>query len=171
LWIPALGLAAVGWAAVDEHSGLPAWRRLRADLTAARARIEILRGDIEALRREAEALQGDDFALERAIREDLGLARAGESVVRLDGRRPGPARAAGRARGIKNDEGASGAVRARSGIYRQAGDAGPPQFTSRPRNPGGTSPATPRCCSRSRCGCRLARSPSGWSPCSASARV
>jgi cell division protein FtsB len=90
IWIPALGLAAVGWAAVDERSGLPAWQRLRADLTAARARIEILRGDLEALRREAEALQGDDFALERAIREDLGLARSGESVVRLDGRRPGP---------------------------------------------------------------------------------
>ncbi len=89
-WIPALGLAAAGWAAVDARSGLPAWRRLRADLTAARARIEILRGDIDALRREAEALQGDDFALERAIREDLGLARAGESVVRLDDRRPGP---------------------------------------------------------------------------------
>ena len=89
-WIPALGLAAVGWSAVDERSGLPAWRRLRADLLAARARIEILRGDVEALRREAEALQGDDFALERAIREDLGLARPGESVVRLDSRRPGP---------------------------------------------------------------------------------
>jgi len=88
--IPVVGLAAIGWSAFDESSGLPTWRRLRDDLTAAQARIEILRGDIEALRREADALQGDDFALERAIREDLGLARPGESVVRLDGRRPGP---------------------------------------------------------------------------------
>ena len=88
--IPVVALAAVGGLAVDESSGLPTWRRLRDDLAAAQARIEILRGDIEALRREADALQGDDFALERAIREDLGLARPGESVVRLDGRRPGP---------------------------------------------------------------------------------
>ena len=90
-WIPILGLAAVAWSAIDERSGLPAWQRLRADLAAAQARIEILRGDIDALRREAEALEGDRFALERAIREDLGLARPGESVVRLDGRRSGPA--------------------------------------------------------------------------------
>jgi cell division protein FtsB len=81
----------VAWAAFDERSGLPAWQRLRADLASARARIEVLRGDIEALRGEAEALEGDPFALERAIREDLGLARPGESVVRLDGPRPGAA--------------------------------------------------------------------------------
>jgi cell division protein FtsB len=91
-WIPVLGLAAGGWSAVDERSGLPAWRRLRADLVAARTRIEILRGEIEALRREAEALESDELALERAIREDLGLARPGESVIRLDGRRSGPGR-------------------------------------------------------------------------------
>jgi cell division protein FtsB len=88
--IPVVALAAVGGSAVDESSGLPTWRRLRDDLAAARARIEILRGDIEALRRGAVALEGDDFALECAIREDLGLAQPGESVVRLDGRRPGP---------------------------------------------------------------------------------
>jgi cell division protein FtsB len=92
LGIPALALAAVGGSAFDGRSGLPGWRRLRSDLAATQARIEILRGEIDSLRREAEALQGDDFALERAIREDLGLARPGESVVRLDGRRPGPGR-------------------------------------------------------------------------------
>ena len=90
VWIPALALGAAGWSSFDESSGLPAWRRLRDDLAASRARIEVLRGDIEVLRREAEALQGDDFALERAIREDLGLARPGESVVRFDERRPSP---------------------------------------------------------------------------------
>jgi len=90
LAIPAAALAAAGWSAVDESSGLPTWRRLREDLSAARARIEILRGDVEALRREAEALEGDEFALECAIREDLGLARPGESVVRLTAPRPGP---------------------------------------------------------------------------------
>jgi cell division protein FtsB len=82
-----LALVAAGGSAFDESSGLPAWRRLRDDLAAARARIEILRGEVEALRLEAEALERDGFALERAIREDLGLARPGESVVRFADRR------------------------------------------------------------------------------------
>ena len=90
VWIPVLLLAAAGWSAFDERSGIPAWRRLRSDSLGAHARIEVLRGDIETLRLEADALAGDDFAVERAIREDLGLALPGESVVRLDGRRPGP---------------------------------------------------------------------------------
>lgn len=90
MWIPVLSLAAVGAAALDERTGIPAWRRLRDDLTAANARIEILRGDISALRGEADALEGDSFAVERAIREDLGLALPGEAVVRLDARRLGP---------------------------------------------------------------------------------
>jgi cell division protein FtsB len=91
-----VALAAIGGSAVDESSGLPTWRRLRDDLAAARARIEMLRGEIEALRREAEALEGDELALESAIREDLGLARPGESVIRLDGRRSGPGRGSAR---------------------------------------------------------------------------
>jgi cell division protein FtsB len=92
MWIPVLVLAAAGIAAFDERSGLPAWSRLRADTLAAHARIEVLRGDIEALRRDADALATEDFAVERAIREELGLALPGESVVRLDGGRPGPVR-------------------------------------------------------------------------------
>jgi cell division protein FtsB len=89
-WIPVLAVAAAGASALDERTGIPAWRRLRDDLTAAHARIEILRGDIAALRAEALALEGDAFAVERAIREDLGLAQPGETVVRLDTRRAGP---------------------------------------------------------------------------------
>jgi cell division protein FtsB len=92
LWIPVLVLAAAGFAAFDERSGIPAWSRLRADSLATHARIEVLRGDLAGLRREADALASDDFAVERAIREDLGLARPGESVVRLDDRRPGAVR-------------------------------------------------------------------------------
>jgi cell division protein FtsB len=75
---------------LDERAGIPAWRRLRDDLRAAQARIEIVRGDIAALRGEALALESDPFALERAIREDLGLALPGDIVVRLDARRAGP---------------------------------------------------------------------------------
>jgi cell division protein FtsB len=94
LWIPVLALAAAGASSLDERTGIPAWRRLRDDLAAANARIEILRGDIEALRGEAVALESDAFAVERAIREDLGLAQPGESVVRLDAPRAGRERRA-----------------------------------------------------------------------------
>jgi cell division protein FtsB len=89
-WIPVLAFAAAGASALDERTGIPAWRRLRDDLRAAHARIEILRGDIAALHAESVALESDDFAVERAIREDLGLALPGETVVRLDTRRAGP---------------------------------------------------------------------------------
>lgn len=90
-WIPVLALAAAGVSAVDDRAGVPAWRRLRDDLAAGHARIEILRGEIATLRGEIDALESDSFAVERAIREDLGLARAGEIVVRLDADRRGAA--------------------------------------------------------------------------------
>jgi cell division protein FtsB len=88
-WVSALALGAAGLSVFDEGSGIPAWTRLRDDLSAARARIELLRGEIGSLRGEVEAIGRDEFALECAIREDLGLARPGESIVRL-ARRPGP---------------------------------------------------------------------------------
>ena len=90
LWIPVLALVVAGAAALDERTGIQAWRRLRDDLAAANARIEILQRDVEGLRAEGAQLESDSFALERAIREDLGLARPGERVVRLDPRRAGP---------------------------------------------------------------------------------
>ena len=82
-WIPILVVAAAGWTLADERSGLPAWQRLKGDLGSAQGRIEVLRSDLDALEREAAALDTDGFAIERAIREDLGLARPGETVVRL----------------------------------------------------------------------------------------
>jgi cell division protein FtsB len=102
-WIPVLAFAAAGASALDERTGIPAWRRLRHDLTAAHARIEVLRGDIGALRGEVDALETDSFAVERAIREDLGLALPGETVVRLDARRAGP--------GERRSDGANRAAR------------------------------------------------------------
>ena len=83
MWIPILVVAAAGWTMADERSGFPACQRLRADLGSAQGRIEVLRRDIDALQREADGLDGDAFAIERAIREELGLARPGEAVVRL----------------------------------------------------------------------------------------
>jgi cell division protein FtsB len=41
-----------------------------------------LEARIESREGEAAALRSDPLALERAIREDLGLARPGETVVR-----------------------------------------------------------------------------------------
>jgi len=76
----AAGLAIV---MLDQKSGLPAWLRLRAELTASQARIDALSARAKTLREEIEALERDPFAIERAIREELGLARPGERVVRF----------------------------------------------------------------------------------------
>ena len=85
-WIaPAIVAAALAAAMLDGEAGLRTWLRLRGDLRAAEARIETLRGEIEALEDETEALRSDPFAIEAAIREDLHLARPGETVVRLLG--------------------------------------------------------------------------------------
>jgi len=84
LWIaPAVLVAAPAAAWLDEEAGLRAWGRLSGDLDAAEARMQALRDDITALRTEASALAEDPFAQETAIRADLGLARPGETVVRM----------------------------------------------------------------------------------------
>ena len=70
---------------LDGEAGLGTWLRLRGDLRAAEARIETLRDEIAVLEDETEALRSDPFAIEAAIREDLHLARPGETVVRLLG--------------------------------------------------------------------------------------
>ena len=79
-----LAIAAVFALAVGgQQSGLPAWFALRSELAAARARIGALSERTAALRIEIDALEQHEFALERAIREDLELARPGEIVVRF----------------------------------------------------------------------------------------
>jgi cell division protein FtsB len=75
-----VALAAV---TLDGEAGFRTWLRLRGDLRASEARIETLRQEITALEDETEALRSDPFAIESAIREDLHLARPGETVVRL----------------------------------------------------------------------------------------
>ena len=82
-WIPILVVAAAACTLADERAGLPARRRLDADLGLVRERIAVLQDDIETLRREADGLDADPFAIEQAIREELGLAQPGEAVVRL----------------------------------------------------------------------------------------
>lgn len=75
-----LGLAS---AALDEEAGIRSWLHLRGELLEAEARVEALRAETLRLRVEVLRLESDDFALERAIREELELARPGETLVRL----------------------------------------------------------------------------------------
>ena len=70
----------------SEQAGLRIWYALRDDLQAARSRVAELARENEALRREVAALEASPDAVESAIREDLGLARPGEVVVRFGGR-------------------------------------------------------------------------------------
>jgi len=81
--VPAIVVLGLVLVMLDQKSGLPAWLRLRAELEASEARITVLRDRGDALRAEIEALESDPFAVERAIREELGLARPGERVVRF----------------------------------------------------------------------------------------
>ncbi len=67
----------------DRTSGLSTWFELSSELGESQARIVALEAETAALRAEISALSGNDFALERAIREELELARPGEVVVRF----------------------------------------------------------------------------------------
>jgi cell division protein FtsB len=85
-WIAAaIVFAALAAVMLDSEAGLRTWLRLKGDLRESEARIERLREEIAALEEETEALRSDPFALESAIREDLHLARPGETVVTLVG--------------------------------------------------------------------------------------
>lgn len=76
----------------DRESGLSTWFQVRSELRESNSRIALLREEIAVLKWEVVALSSDPFAIERAIREDLELARPGETVVRFPSRtdRPGP---------------------------------------------------------------------------------
>ncbi len=74
-------VVALAVALLDPEIGVRRWWRLERDLGEATARIEALRAGVAALAAERDALRADDFAIERAIREDLGLARPGEILV------------------------------------------------------------------------------------------
>jgi cell division protein FtsB len=81
--VPAMLAAAMLYAAVDEDAGWRTWWRLRQGLEASRERVDDLSREIAHLSEASRELAGDPFAMERAIREDLGLARPGEIVVRF----------------------------------------------------------------------------------------
>lgn len=86
VWVPlvlALTLA-LATSLADSRSGVRAWWSLRADRADAQARIRVLHAEIDRLRGDAQGLRDEaGLAVERAIREDLDLARPGEVVVRV----------------------------------------------------------------------------------------
>ena len=83
VWIPVIALLAVAAAALDEERGIRTWFRLQREVAAAEQRIALISKEIEEQKVLVEALESDPFAIERAIREELRYARAGETVVRL----------------------------------------------------------------------------------------
>ncbi len=85
LIIPVLVALALGYVALDEGAGIPTWLGGRAGLAAAQQRVAQLEAEIAVLKREAELLESDPSSIERAIREELRFAKAGETVVRLGG--------------------------------------------------------------------------------------
>ena len=81
--VPTILVAGLGLSLADRESGLLAWYEIRGKLNVSRERIATLRDRAEVLKAEISALKADPFALERAIREELELARPGEVVVRF----------------------------------------------------------------------------------------
>ena len=87
LIIPALFAAALIYISADRAAGLSTWMRDRDALENSEEQIARLEAEIVQLKTEVGRLERDPFAIERAIREDLEWARAGETVVRLPGAR------------------------------------------------------------------------------------
>ena len=83
LLVAALVAAVVVHAAFDTDAGIGTWLHLRGVLRESQARNAELTGEIAALEAETQALDQGGFAVERAIREELGFARADETLVRL----------------------------------------------------------------------------------------
>jgi len=79
----ASALLVLAHAVLDEDAGIRQWWHLRAELADARARIEALSREVEELHAEAQQLEEGGFATERAIREELGLVRPGQTLLRL----------------------------------------------------------------------------------------
>jgi cell division protein FtsB len=85
LIIPALLSAALIYLSADRGAGLSTWLRDRAALENSEEQIARLEAEIVRLKAEAGRLEREPFAIERAIREDLEWARAGETVVHIPG--------------------------------------------------------------------------------------
>jgi cell division protein FtsB len=82
-WIVAGVLALLLGAALFGENGLLHLRRLRADVEALHRDVQALEVENERLSRAIVELRSDPAAIERIAREDLGLVRPGERVLRF----------------------------------------------------------------------------------------
>jgi cell division protein FtsB len=81
--LPVIAAAGLALTLADRESGLVVWYETHEELEVSRDRIAALNTRVDTLKSEIVALERDPFALERAIREELELARPGEIVVRF----------------------------------------------------------------------------------------
>ena len=82
----ALALAYLPYRLID-GSGERKANRMRAELERIRAESASLAGTNAALRRDIEALKNDPHAIVDIARDELGLVRPGELVIRIEGQR------------------------------------------------------------------------------------
>lgn len=88
IWIRVALVATLVISAADAETGVAAWLELRGELNAVEHRIDVGTRANDALRQQIVGLEGDGGAIERAIREDLVLARPGETLVRFQAALP-----------------------------------------------------------------------------------
>lgn len=89
LVLPGLVLLALYWALFGGEYSVWELRGARAELERSRAELSLLHREIDSLRAWADSLRNDPWTLERLAREDHGLVRPGEEVIRVTGTPPG----------------------------------------------------------------------------------
>ena len=83
LLLPGLVLLALYWAFFGGEYSVWELRRARVELERSRTELTALREEIDSLRAWADSLRNDPWTLERLAREEHGLVRAGEEVIRV----------------------------------------------------------------------------------------
>ena len=81
--LPGLLLLAAYWAVFGGEYSVAELRRARAELQESRAALAELRHEMDSLRAWADSLRYDPWMLERLAREEHGLVRPGEEVIRV----------------------------------------------------------------------------------------
>jgi cell division protein FtsB len=89
-WIVAGLLAVLLGAAVFGDNGVLHLRRLRTDVATLHRDVQALEAENDRLSRALTELRSDPAALERIAREELGLVRPGERVLRFPRSSPPP---------------------------------------------------------------------------------